>query len=71
MQAWEFTDAKSLLIVAYHWKNILNVTDTVKGWYMIYTNALNCITQKQVSFEIVLLSPLILLFDDSTLYSNL
>jgi hypothetical protein len=49
---------------------MLNITNTVKGRYMMYTNALDCITLKQVRFEIILLPPLIL-FDDSNLYSNL
>jgi hypothetical protein len=63
-QTCEFTDVESLPIVAHCWKNILNVIDIVRGCYMMYTNALDYITQKQVSFQIVLLSSLIL-FDDS------
>jgi hypothetical protein len=46
MEGWEFTDVELLLTVAYRWKNILNITDTVRGHYMMYTNALDYITQK-------------------------
>jgi hypothetical protein len=53
--AWGFIDAKSLLIVPYRWQKIVNVTGTVKGRYMLYTNALDCITQRHVRFKIVLL----------------
>jgi hypothetical protein len=58
-QSWGFVDAKSLPTVTHRWQNIVNVTDTMKTRYMMYTNAFDCITQKQVRFEIVLLSPLI------------
>jgi hypothetical protein len=47
-QAWSFDDAKSQPTLGYRWNNIMNVTDTLKGRYMMYTIAFDCITSEQV-----------------------
>jgi hypothetical protein len=47
-QDWQFDDEESQPTLAYRWQNITNVTGTVIGRYMMYTNVFDYITQSQV-----------------------
>jgi hypothetical protein len=47
-QSWLFEDAKSQPLLGYRWTRITNVTGTIQGRYMAYSNAFDCITSSQV-----------------------
>jgi hypothetical protein len=41
---WQFYDAESRPTLAYRWQNITNITGSMTGRYMTYTNVFDCIT---------------------------
>jgi hypothetical protein len=45
---WPFEDDESQPLLGYHWLRITHVTGTIKGRYMMYSNAFDCITSTQV-----------------------
>jgi hypothetical protein len=47
-QRYPFDDAESRPTLAYRWQNITNVTCTLTGHYMTYTNVFECITATEV-----------------------
>jgi hypothetical protein len=47
-QVWPFQDVKSQSLLRCRWTRVMNVTDTLQGHYMTYSNAFNCITSAQV-----------------------
>jgi hypothetical protein len=47
-QSWPFEDPESKPLLGYHWTRITNVTGTITGCYMTYSNAFDYITSTQV-----------------------
>jgi hypothetical protein len=48
LQPWPFNDAASRPLLGYRWLKIMHLTCTVEGRYMMYSNAFDCITFRQV-----------------------
>jgi hypothetical protein len=47
-QPWPFGDVESQPLLDYRWSRITNVTGTITGRYMMYSNTFDCITSTQV-----------------------